>query len=187
MRDFLVKSFDRPDLDLSIARARIALSLATLLSIYIDPAIGGFFTIAPPVLAALFCHLAYGLVVHEAVRRRVGSAYLPALSAIADVLFAAILAIFTEGHTSPAFAFFAFAIIAVGCRAGLRTTLVITSLSMLLYFLLDPVPGTGDARPLSHAARVPGGDRLPDRLPRTTAGTIRRAARRAPEHRSGPA
>ena len=136
MRDFLVKSFDRPDLDLSIARARIALSLATLLSIYIDPAIGGFFTIAPPVLAALFCHLAYGLVVHEAVRRRVGRAYLPAVSAIADVLFAVILAIFTEGHTSPAFAFFAFAIIAVGCRAGLRTTLVITSLSMLLYFLL---------------------------------------------------
>jgi signal transduction histidine kinase len=136
MRDSLVRASDRPDLDLSIARARIALSLATLLSIYIDPAVGGLFTIAPPVLAALFCHLAYGLVVHEAVRRRVGGAYLPALSAMADVFFAVILAVFTEGHTSPAFAFFAFAIIAVGCRAGLRTTLVITSLSMLLYFLL---------------------------------------------------
>jgi signal transduction histidine kinase len=123
-------------MDLSIARARIALSVATLLAIYVDPAIGGLFVIDARTLAILLAYLAYGLLVHEAVRRNVLPARLPALSVTLDVLFAVLLAIFTEGHTSPAFAFFAFAIIAASTRAGFRTTLAVTLASVLLYFVL---------------------------------------------------
>jgi signal transduction histidine kinase len=76
------------------------------------------------------------LLVHEAVRRSVLAKTLPALTVTLDVAFAVVLAIFTEGHTSPAFALFAFAIIAASCRAGFRMTLAVTVSSMLLYFVL---------------------------------------------------
>jgi signal transduction histidine kinase len=124
------------DLEASISGARIVLSLATLLSIYLDPALGGFLTIDPMLLGALFVHLGFALAVSWAVRRGLVAAYLVALSTILDVSSAVVLALLTEGATSPAFAFFAFAIIAAGCRAGFRATLVVTLLSMLLYLFL---------------------------------------------------
>src|SRR5262245_19176085 len=106
---------ERFEMDLSIARARIALSVATLLAIYVDPAIGGLFTIDARTLAILLSYVLYGLLVHEAARRNLLADSLPALSVTLDILFAVLLAIFTEGHTSPAFALFAFAIIAASC------------------------------------------------------------------------
>ena len=42
-----MRESDFRDLDLNIGRARIGLSLVTLLSIYVDPTTGGLFGIAP--------------------------------------------------------------------------------------------------------------------------------------------
>ena len=57
------------DLERSISRARIVLSLATLVSVYLDPAIGGRFSIEPPLLTALFVHLSFALAVTRNARR----------------------------------------------------------------------------------------------------------------------
>src|SRR5262245_66640851 len=96
----MVTSPKRLGIDSSLACARIALSLATLLAIYVDPAIGGLFVIDARTLAILLSYLAYALLVHEAVRRNILAASLPAVSVTVDVLFAVLLGIFTEGHTS---------------------------------------------------------------------------------------
>lgn len=126
----------RAELELAIAHARIVLSLATLVSIYVDPAIGGLFGIDPSILGVLVVHLLYGIGVHWIVRRRPGDTRPALASAALDVGFAAVLSHLTEGHTSPSYAFFAFAIIAVGCRTGLRATLFVTFASVALYLFL---------------------------------------------------
>lgn len=49
------------DLDLNIARGRIALSLLAFLSLYLDPSTGGLFRLDTWVLITLGCHLAYSV------------------------------------------------------------------------------------------------------------------------------
>ena len=128
---------DYTHLDLNVARARIALSIVALLSIYIDPTTGqGIFTIDRYALATLALHFAYGLTAYSLIRRRVSPEQVFALTTALDILFATAVAFFTEGPTSPSYVFFTFAIIAVGCRSGLRATLWVTFASVLLYLLL---------------------------------------------------
>ncbi len=131
---------NRPDythLDLNVARARIALSLVALISIYIDPTTGqGIFTIDRAVLATLALHFAYGLTAYALIRRRISPEQVFAMTTTFDILFATAVAFFTEGPTSPSYVFFTFAIIAVGCRTGLRATLWETFVSVALYLLL---------------------------------------------------
>ncbi len=122
-------------LDLNVARARIALSLVTVVSIYVDPTTGGMFGIAPFMLIVLGLHLAYGAALYMAIKSAAAPAGLPAAWTVLDVLFATLLALSTEGPTSPAYAFFAFAIIATGCRFGLRATSLVTLSSVLVYLL----------------------------------------------------
>jgi len=138
-----MKAADFVDLELNIARARIVLSLVALLSIYVDPTTPdlsswmplttGAFTIDVHTLAVLAIHLAYGVAIYLALSRRVATAHVPTISTALDLFFASAVALFTEGATSPAFAFFTFAIIAVGCRAGFRGTLAVTFSSIALY------------------------------------------------------
>ncbi len=131
---------NRPDythLDLNVARARIALSIVALISIYIDPTTGeGIFTIDRAVLGTLALHFAYGLTAYSLIRRRVSPEQVFAMTTALDILFATAVAFFTEGPTSPSYVFFTFAIIAVGCRTGLRATLWVTFVSVALYLLL---------------------------------------------------
>jgi len=118
-----------------IARARILVCLLVLLSIYVDPSTGGFFGIGPYMLATLAAHLAYGVVAYLFVRREAVSPLFLEVTAAIDVVFAAILAFFTEGPTSPAFAMFLFAIIATGSWAEFRLRIVVTAVSAMLYLL----------------------------------------------------
>ncbi len=131
---------NRPDythIDLNVARARIALSIVALISIYIDPTTGeGIFTIDRAVLATLALHFAYGLTAYSLIRRRISPEQVFAMTTALDILFATAIAFFTEGPTSPSYVFFTFAIIAVGCRTGLRATLWVTFVSVALYLLL---------------------------------------------------
>jgi len=70
-----------------------------------------------------------------ALKNRVATRNLLRASLLLDLGFATVLTIFTEDTTSPSYVFFVFAIIAVGCRSGLRSTVTVTLFSAALYLL----------------------------------------------------
>ena len=93
----------------------------------------------------------------------------PRLAAIAtcgDVLFAAAIALVTEGTTSPFYAFFAFAVLSAGLRSGLRAALSVTAVSVAFYIVLIVLSAPGQSALLRHARRVPRDHGLPRRLSR---------------------
>ncbi len=131
-----MKALDFADLDLNVSRARIALSVVALISIYIDPTTGyGIFSLDRYALTTLALHFAYSLTAYLLIRRHLAPQRVFAATTALDILFATAVAFFTEGPTSPSYVFFTFAIIAVGCRTGLRATLWVTFVSVLLYLL----------------------------------------------------
>lgn len=126
---------DFSDLDLNIGRARIGLSVVALVSIYVDPSIGGLFAIAPRMMLVMASHFAYSIAIYVALRHKVAPERLAAIWTGLDILFATALVFFSEGPTSPSYAFFAFAIIAAGCRFDFRTTMQVTVCSVVVYLL----------------------------------------------------
>ena len=120
-------------LDLNIGRARIGLSLVGLVSIYIDPTTGGLFGIAPQMLAVLACHFAYGVSAYVTLSRHSTPERFPSILTGLDIFFATLLALCTEGPTSPSYAFFTFAIIAAGCRFNFRTTSLVILCGVAVY------------------------------------------------------
>src|SRR5215471_6542227 len=109
----------KPDfgvLDVRVAQARVILSLLALLSLYVDPSLGGLFHLDPWLLAALLCHLLYSALTYLALAYRLGTNPVRRVSICLDLIFAMVIAFLTEGRTSPSFIFFVFAIVAVGFR-----------------------------------------------------------------------
>ena len=139
-----MKTLDLSDLDLNIARARVALSLVALPLIYLDPTAGGPFFLETQVLIILSLHLAYSLGTYGFLRYGRTAPAFAIITATIDVAFATVIAILTEGPTSPAYIFFAFAVIAVGCRHGFRATLLVTAYGVLLYVPLIVFPRSAD-------------------------------------------
>lgn len=144
------------DIDKSVARCRIALSLVALVAVYVDPTIptltqwlplrGGPFTIDPYALAILLLHLAYSVTLYVViVSQKVSPATLFTVATWCDVTIAAVIALVTEGATSPFYPFFVFAVLAVGLRGGLRPALRVTFVTVVLYATLiaisDPPSG----------------------------------------------
>jgi signal transduction histidine kinase len=145
-----------PDLELSIARCRVLLSAVAIVAVYVDPTHptltrwlplrGGPFTIDPYALAVMATHLAYSFGLYYALEGTLtDTRRLVAIATWGDVLFGALIALVTEGATSPFYAFFAFAVVAVGLRAGLGSTLVVTSVSAVLYLSLIAVSAPHNA------------------------------------------
>jgi signal transduction histidine kinase len=134
------------DLESSIARGRIVLSLVTLASVFIDPTTphlatwmhvtSGPFLIDPNLLLVLCTHLVYAVGIYVAARRHVPPERLGPFSTACDLVFALAVAIFTEGPTTPSFVFFAFVIVAVGCRGGFRATMGVTAICTALYLAM---------------------------------------------------
>jgi signal transduction histidine kinase len=125
------------DLDLSIARARIALSLIAMLSLYVDPSTaGGLFHLNAYATTTLLCHLAYGIGIYFALNRRFSRANIRVLSTAFDLAFATAIAFITEGQTSASYVFFVFAIVATGSRVRSRPIITVTLLSVVLYLLV---------------------------------------------------
>jgi signal transduction histidine kinase len=125
------------NLDLSIARARIALSLIAMLSLYVDPSTaGGLFHLNAYALTTLLCHLAYSVGMYFALSRRYSDGNLQVLSTCFDLFFATAIAFITEGQTSASYVFFVFAIIAAGNRARSRPIATVTVCSVALYLLV---------------------------------------------------
>src|SRR5262245_46852267 len=131
-----VKTRDLGSIDRFIARARIVLSLLASASVYVDPVIGGPFTIDSIALAVLGLHLAYGTTMLYFVSRGVVPAHFQTFGEILDMLFATAVAFVTEGATSPSYVFFCFAILAASCREAQQATLRVTAASVLLYMLV---------------------------------------------------
>jgi signal transduction histidine kinase len=135
------------DLERSIARCRVFLSLIAILTLYADPTepaltrwlplTGGAFTANRYWTTVLVAHLIYSLtLVFLQTRPLVAPARLERIATWGDVLFAAAIALVTEGTTSPFYSFFAFAVLAVGLRSGLRPAVAVTGLSVGLYMML---------------------------------------------------
>jgi signal transduction histidine kinase len=135
------------DIDRSIARCRIALSLVALVAVYVDPTgptltrwlhlRGGPFTIDPLALTALLLHLLYSTSLYVAtVNEAAPPATLFRIATWLDVTIAAVIALVTEGATSPFYPFFVFAVLAVGLHGGLRPALRVTFVTVLLYATL---------------------------------------------------
>lgn len=131
-----MKTADRNDLDRSIARARIVLSVLALASWYVDPAYGGWFFIDRSSLIVLSLYMVYSLATFVLINRGIAPTQLPRICTILDLAFAAVITVVTEGPTSPSWLFFVFAIIAVDCRTGFRDAIAVTFCSALGYFLL---------------------------------------------------
>jgi signal transduction histidine kinase len=144
------------DFEQSTARCRIILSIVALFAISIDPtplavsrwsAGAGPFTADLYTLAVMGAHLIYSLSVYIALaRRRMASAALTTCTIWADVIFAAAIAFCTEGMSSPFYAFFAFAVVAVGLRVGFRRALLVTAVSVAVYLSLLIVSHSGDLK-----------------------------------------
>lgn len=129
---------DTPDfavLDLALCRARIVLSIVALVSMYIDPTVGGFMGIDSYALVTGFLYFLYSLVIYFAVRLRLLKRQWLWISATLDIAFATVLARVTEGQTSPSFALFLFAVIAAGCWSDLLGTALVTLACVTMYLV----------------------------------------------------
>ena len=113
-----VESGDLTDIDRYIARARTVLSLLALVSIYLDPVVGGPFTLELLALVVLGLHLAYSVATMLLTAHFGSSPRAARMCEALDVLFATAVALVTEGLNSPSYVFFCFAIVAAGCREG---------------------------------------------------------------------
>lgn len=144
------------DIERSIARCRLFLSVGALAAVFVDPTepiltrwiplTGGSFVIDPYALATLTVHLCYSLIMIAVVSRRsVSLARLATITTCGDVLFGAAIAAFTEGITSPFYAFFAFAVVETGLRAGFRATMLVTAASVGIYLSLIMISASGNA------------------------------------------
>jgi signal transduction histidine kinase len=149
-----VRSSAVVDLESNIARGRIVLSLVTLVSVFVDPTTphlaswfhvaSGPFAIDTHLLLILCLHLAYGITIHFAARREENIELLAPFSTVMDVAFAVVVTLFTEGPATPSFVFFAFVIVAVGCRSDFRATAISTAVCTALYLLLIALLSPGD-------------------------------------------
>lgn len=138
----------------NIARCRVVLSLAAIMVVYIDPEkplvarwipfVSGSFTMDSRLFLVMATHLAYSLVIYVGLGR-VFPVRLAALTTWTDVLFGVAIATMTEGVTSPAFPFFAFAVVVSGLRGGFRQAMWVTTVSLVLYLGLIVVSTRGDA------------------------------------------
>ena len=128
-----LKTFTSSDLDLNVARARIALSLLAMLTLYVDPSLGGLFRLETYPLITLLAHLAYSLATFAAVRLHLRIKRLAQVTTGLDLLFATAVALLAEGSTSPSYTFFIFAIVAVAFRSGFESTVSVTMCSVILY------------------------------------------------------
>jgi signal transduction histidine kinase len=131
----------------SIARCRVGLSLIAILALYVDPTeptvtrwlplSGGAFTVNRYWATVLVAHLVYSVTLYLLHSPAASSSQrLWLVGTIGDVLFAAAVAVVTEGTTSPFYSFFAFAVLAAGLRSGMRVALAVTGLSVGLYATL---------------------------------------------------
>jgi signal transduction histidine kinase len=142
-------------LDPLVARCRLILSAIAIIAVYVDPTeptllpwiqlTGGAFTIDPGALFVLGGHFLYSLAVYALLARGpVPATRLAPFTTWGDVIFGAVIVLFTEGTSSPFWAFFVFAVIAAGAHGGLRRSLAVTTVSVAIYLSLIVIAWHGE-------------------------------------------
>jgi signal transduction histidine kinase len=132
------------DMERSIAHCRLVLAVTGILAWYVDPSApvltrwlaisGGSFVLDAYWVTVLLAYLAYAIAIASIQARQVVEpGRLARVTTVADVLFGAAIALVTEGTTSLFFVFFAFIVLTVGLRAGLRAALIVTAASIGVY------------------------------------------------------
>jgi signal transduction histidine kinase len=145
-----------PQLEQNIARCRMILSLAAIAAVYIDPAepllsrwiplVSGAFVMDFRLAAVMLAHITYSVTVYLVLRQGwVAPRDIVRRTVWIDVVFGAAIGILTEGVTSPAYPFFAFAVLAAGLRAGLRQAMAVTAASVVVYEVLILISTGGGA------------------------------------------
>jgi signal transduction histidine kinase len=132
---------DFGELDGRVSEARVVLSLLALMTLYVDPSLGGLFHLDRWLLITLLCHLLYSITIYLAMIFRVAANPLRPISTGLDLIFATVIALLTEGRTSPSFIFFVFAIVGVGFRTGLHDTVMVTLCGVALYVSVEELSG----------------------------------------------
>lgn len=143
------------DLQPKVARCRLILSLIAIVAVYVDPTeptgvpwlhlTGGEFAIDPYALAVLSLHLTYSSCVCWVIAHQLLSPQrLATITAWIDVFLGAVVVIFTEGTSSPFWAFFVFAVVAAGAEGGFRRSMVVTTVSVGIYMSLIVVAWHGE-------------------------------------------
>lgn len=144
-----------PKIEDRIARCRLILSTVAMGAVFADPTepfvsgwfplVSGSFQIDSHVMLVMGLHLLYSVFVYLALQRT----WLPINLIVAwtpwiDVLLSAVIALVTEGATSPFYPFFVFAAVVAGFRSGLRQAMLITAASVVLYvgMILISAPGS---------------------------------------------
>src|SRR5581483_2984311 len=115
-----------------IAFCRLLLTIYTLAVIGVDPMQPSF---KPSFASGVLCaYVLYSVVLFLLIRGSYVSAQrVGVFSAAADVVWVSVIALFTEGGTSPFFALHVFVILSVSVRWGLASALVVTVLLAVLY------------------------------------------------------
>lgn len=145
-----------PQLEQNIARCRMILSLAAITAVYIDPAepllsrwiplVSGAFAMDVRLAVVMLAHATYSASIYVALRQGwVAPRDVVRGTIWIDVLFGAAIGTLTEGVTSPAYPFFAFAVLAAGLRAGLRQAMAVTAASVVVYEVLLLISTGGSA------------------------------------------
>ncbi|MBX3023288.1 hypothetical protein KF840_00080 [bacterium] len=125
-----------------IARCRIVLSLAAIVTVYIDsqtpllarwiPFVSGRFTMDTRLLAVMLAYLGYSVALYARTVRGLSPRTI-AVTPWTDLAFALTIAAMTEGVASPAYPFLAFAVVSAGLLSGPRRATLLTTVTLLLY------------------------------------------------------
>lgn len=137
-----------------IARCRVVLSLAAIATVYIDPQtpllarwipfVSGRFMMDSRLFALMTTHFLYSVSMYVVTARGLSPRTIAATPWL-DMIFAVIIAIMTEGVTSPAYPFLAFAVVTAGLLSGPRRATSITTVSLVLYLCLLVISTHEDA------------------------------------------
>jgi signal transduction histidine kinase len=134
------------DMERLVARCRIALTVVAIVAAAMDPAkpalmvrlglAGG--QLGPEALAlfALWGYFFYSLLVYAAVTLRLAPGGIAWVTTWLDVVFSAVIALFTEGTNSPFYVFLGFAVVAAAVRWGFRYSMLVTMVSIWVYLAL---------------------------------------------------
>lgn len=126
----------------SIPRCRLVLSVATLITAFVDPSkplitkwvplLTGRFVIDPLVLAIFGAYLCFSLGILSLPRALVRQPRISTLCIWCDVAFGAAAEVLTEGTTGLAGVVFLFAVLEAALTTGLRRALLVTTASVII-------------------------------------------------------
>jgi signal transduction histidine kinase len=119
--------------ELVLARARTFLAICALIAIYVDPTEPGRYATLAYTLLTIY--VIYSIAVLVMLRRFEVSGRSARIFHGFDVLWVAVITLFTSGPNSPFFMFFVFVLMAAAYRWGFRRTMLTAGLCMGLMIL----------------------------------------------------